>query len=139
MEFEIENLDSLPQVVTNFLRQSGNNKQFAVFGSMGSGKTTFIKEVCRQLQVKEVVTSPTFSLVNEYTIPNGKKVYHFDFYRIRKVEELYDMGYEDYVYSDDYCFIEWPEKALELIPAHFKNIRLEETDSGKRRMIVNLE
>jgi tRNA threonylcarbamoyladenosine biosynthesis protein TsaE len=139
MLFEIENLSALPQVVSNFLKQAGNSKHFAIFGPMGIGKTTFIKEVCKQLQVNEVVTSPTFALVNEYSRPDGSKVYHFDFYRIKKEEELYDMGYEDYVYSDAYCFIEWPEKALNLIPPHFKNIRIEENHSGKRQMEVNLD
>lgn len=139
MLFNIENIESLPTVAGEFLRSAGNNKQFAVFGTMGVGKTTFIKEVCRQLNVQEVVTSPTFALVNEYSLPDGNKVYHFDFYRIKREEELYDMGYEDYVYSDAYCFIEWPEKALDLIPPHFKNIRFEETKSGKRTMEVDLD
>lgn len=139
MILNIENIDSLPKVVSEFLTRAGNNKQFAVFGPMGVGKTTFIKEVCRQLNVKEVVTSPTFALVNEYSIPDGNKVYHFDFYRIKKEEELYDLGYENYVYSNAYCFIEWPEKAMDLIPSHFKSIRFEETGSGMRTMEVNID
>jgi len=132
MKFEIENLDSLPEVVGRFLEYSKKHKHYAVFGSMGVGKTTFIKEVCKQLHVNEVVTSPTFALVNEYTITGGDKVYHFDFYRINKEEELFDIGYEDYVYADAYCFIEWPEKAPDLIPDHFKKIWLKEGDFGKR-------
>lgn len=139
MHYEIKNIDSLPDVVTCFLKDAGNTRHFALFGSMGAGKTTFVKEVCRQLKVKEVVTSPTFSLVNEYTLPDNSKVYHFDFYRIKKEEELFDMGFEDYAYSESYCFIEWPEKAPDLIPSHFREIHIEEKDSGKRQMKVNLD
>jgi tRNA threonylcarbamoyladenosine biosynthesis protein TsaE len=139
MLFEIENIGSLPKVASEFLKFAGPHRHFALYGPMGVGKTTFIKEVCRQLRVKEMVTSPTFALVNEYSMPDGGKVYHFDFYRIKNEEELYDLGYEDYVYSNEYCFIEWPEKAPGLIPPHFKHIRLQETDSGNRRMEVDLE
>lgn len=139
MYYEIKDIEALPDIVFQFLNDAKTHRHFAIFGSMGAGKTTFIKEVCRQLKVKEVVTSPTFSLVNEYTLPNNNKVYHFDFYRIKKEEELYDMGYEDYVYGDAYCFIEWPEKAPDLIPSHFKKIRIEETSSGKRQLEVNLD
>lgn len=139
VSFEIDNLSALPKVVCDFLKQAGNSRHFAIFGPMGIGKTTFVKEVCRQLEVIEVVTSPTFSLVNEYSLSNGHKVYHFDFYRIKNEEELFDIGYEDYVYSDSYCFIEWPEKALNLIPPHFKHITMKENHSGKRQMEVNLD
>lgn len=137
MVFEIENITSLPEVVSGFLKTIGNQKHFAVSGKMGAGKTTFIKEVCKQLNVKEVVTSPTFALINEYTTGNGTKVFHFDFYRIKKEEELYDLGYEDYVFSDSYCFIEWPEMASDLIPPHFKHITIEETGAGKRVLNYN--
>jgi tRNA threonylcarbamoyladenosine biosynthesis protein TsaE len=137
MVFEIENIASLPVVVSSFRKTIGDQKHFAVSGNMGAGKTTFIKELCKQLNVKEVVTSPTFALINEYTTGNGTKVFHFDFYRIKKEEELYDLGYEDYVYSDSYCFIEWPEMAPDLIPPHFKKIRIEETGSGKRIIDYN--
>jgi tRNA threonylcarbamoyladenosine biosynthesis protein TsaE len=139
MVFDIENLETLPETARIFLRQMGNRKHFAIFGPMGVGKTTFIKEVCKQLKVNEVVTSPTFALVNEYSTQSGQKIYHFDFYRIKREEELYDIGYEDYVYGDDYCFIEWPEKAPDLIPSHFTQIRLEEVSTGKRRMYVEID
>lgn len=139
MQIEIKNIASLSEAVAKFLDRAGDHKHFAVFGPMGVGKTTFIKEVCKQLKVKEVVTSPTFALVNEYTTGAGIKVFHFDFYRIKKEEELFDLGYEDYVYADAYCFIEWPEKALELIPPHFKHIRFEEMEAGKRTMDVSFE
>ena len=139
MVFEISDITALPDVAKNFLEHIKNYRHFAVSGTMGAGKTTFIKEICKQLHVNEVVTSPTFALVNEYTTANGKKVYHFDFYRIKKEEELYDIGYEDYVYSDEYCFIEWPEKALDLIPSHFKFIKIEEAEAGKRKIEVNLD
>lgn len=139
MLFELNSLASLPEIVSSFIKLAGNKKHFAIFGAMGAGKTTFIKEVCRQLGVQEVVTSPTFALVNEYSVNTGKKVFHFDFYRIKKEEELFDLGYEDYLYSDDYCFIEWPEKAIDLIPSHFNFIKIEEMDSGKRKIEVDLD
>ncbi len=136
MILDIEDLDSLPQTATIFLKEAGMHKHFAIFGPMGVGKTTLIKEFCKQLGVNQVVTSPTFALVNEYTTSAGAKVYHFDFYRITKQEELFDLGYEDYLFGDAYCFIEWPEKAEELIPKHFRHIHLEELSSGKRRLNV---
>lgn len=139
MQYEIKNISSLPGIVAKFLKDAGKNKHFALYGTMGAGKTTFVKEVCRQLSVKEVVTSPTFSIVNEYTIPENDKVYHFDFYRIKKEEELFDMGFEDYAYSNAFCFIEWPEKAPDIIPGHFISIRIEEKGGGSRLIEVNLD
>jgi tRNA threonylcarbamoyladenosine biosynthesis protein TsaE len=139
MILEINEISSLPGVVSTFLETIGTRKHFAVFGPMGVGKTTFIKEVCKQLGVIQVVTSPTFALVNEYSTQKGEKIYHFDFYRITKQEELYDLGYEDYLYADTYCFIEWPEKAEELIPPHFSNIHFMELVTGQRQLEMNIE
>ena len=82
---------------------------------MGAGKTTLIKSICQQLKVKDEISSPTFSLVNEYHTADGNKVFHFDFYRIKSIEEVYDMGYEDYFYSNQICLIEWPEKIEEIL------------------------
>jgi tRNA threonylcarbamoyladenosine biosynthesis protein TsaE len=132
MKFEIHSLSDLQSVAKEFLKHSGNNKQFAFYGNMGVGKTTFIKALCTELNVIEVVTSPTFAIVNEYHNPKGEKVYHFDLYRIRKLEELYDLGYENYLFSDEYCFIEWPEKGEEIIPDHIVKVTIEETSSGSR-------
>jgi len=89
---------------------------FALYGSMGAGKTTFIKALCQELGVEDIVQSPTFSLINEYITPAGESVFHFDFYRIRNISEVFDIGYEDYLYSGSYCFLEWPELIGDLLP-----------------------
>lgn len=132
MELELKSLSDLPEVASAILKSTVGKRHFALFGPMGVGKTTLIKELCNQLNVKQVVTSPTFALINEYTTHSGERIFHFDFYRIKSMEELYDLGYEDYLYSDAYCFIEWPEKAEEIIPSHFVPIYLEEKASGVR-------
>ncbi len=103
--------------------QSGQNKIFLFYGEMGAGKTTLIRELCRQLGVTEQATSPTFSIVNEYKGREGK-IYHFDFYRLKTQTEALDMGYEEYFYSGDYCFIEWPEKIDGLLPEHYIQIAI---------------
>jgi tRNA threonylcarbamoyladenosine biosynthesis protein TsaE len=99
---------------------------------MGSGKTTFIKAICKELGATSMVTSPTFSLVNEYYTNNESVLYHFDLYRINSIEELYDLGYEEYFYGDQYVFIEWAEKAEELLPDPVIRITLEEISPEKR-------
>ena len=99
---------------------------------MGAGKTTLIKAFCDEIDVIEVVASPTFSLVNEYTDQNGNSVFHFDFYRIEKIEEVYDIGYEEYFYSGSYCFIEWPELIMDLMPESFVSVKIEVTDNEER-------
>ena len=109
---------------------------FAVSGPMGAGKTTFIQAICRQLGVKDNVSSPTFSIVNEYHTGSGEPVFHFDLYRLRKPEELLDIGYEDYFFSGDYCFIEWPELAGMLIPAGAVKVEITvEEGSGARTFV----
>ena len=130
--FELESLDKIHEAARYFLNAVGDAKIFAIDGDMGVGKTTFIKAVCEELGVKDVITSPTFSLVNEYTDGKGEPVYHFDFYRIKKLEEVYDMGYEDYFYSGALCFIEWPELIEELLPGNAVNVYIEEKEDGTR-------
>jgi tRNA threonylcarbamoyladenosine biosynthesis protein TsaE len=132
MRLIVPSLDKLPDAATEFLNLTKSKKQFAFFGSMGVGKTTFIKEVCRQLGVLQVVTSPTFAIVNEYNTASNQLVYHFDFYRIVKIEELFDFGYEDYFYSSNYCFVEWPEKAEEILPKHIQKVEISEMPDGSR-------
>ncbi len=112
----IQTLAELPSAAKQFLALCKGKNKFAFCGEMGSGKTTFIKAICEELGVKQSVSSPTFSLVNEYISAKGEKIYHFDFYRINEINEAYDMGFEEYVYSNAYCFIEWPEKIAELLP-----------------------
>ena len=137
MKILISGTADLNRSASEFLTSIGNFKHFALYGPMGVGKTTFIKAVCQLLGVVEVVTSPTFALINEYSfLPDGK-VYHFDFYRINKLEELYDFGYEDYLYSTHYCFIEWPEKGEDIIPDHFLKIYMKEMPDGARSLEFN--
>ncbi len=108
---------------------------FAFYGEMGSGKTTFIKALCRILGVEQTVTSPTFALVNEYRGGNGNiSFYHFDFYRIENLEEVLDMGYEEYFFGNDICLIEWPEKIDGLLPPDSVRLGLEVLDDGRRKL-----
>ncbi len=134
MIFERVTLSDLDDVAQEFLRQTGKHKHFAFHGAMGAGKTTFIKALCKVLGVTETVTSPTFALVNEYNINQQKRVYHFDFYRINKPEEVFDFGCEEYFASGNYCFVEWPQKAEIILPEDTMNILVEETEDGFRRI-----
>lgn len=115
IDLHIHDLGQIDALAADFVSQMTGARVYAFYGEMGAGKTTFIKALCRALGVEDVITSPTFSIINEYTTPK-ETIYHFDFYRIKKLEEVYDMGYEDYFYSDALCFIEWPELVEELLP-----------------------
>lgn len=108
------------------------NTVFAFYGAMGAGKTTFIRAVCEELGVRETVTSPTFAIINEYRGREGESIYHFDFYRINKLEEAFDFGYEDYFYSGNLCFIEWPELVEPLLPENTVKVYIAENDKGAR-------
>ena len=121
MEIKIESLDTIRDAAKQFVAAMGDSRVFAFYGKMGAGKTTFIKALCTELGVEDVITSPTFAIVNEYTDGQGDPIYHFDFYRIKKLEEVYDMGYEDYFYNGGLCLIEWPELIEQLL---FKTERL---------------
>ena len=114
----ISSLQELDTAASRFLDMAGDNRVMAFSGELGAGKTTFIQALCRRLGVKTEVNSPTFSLVNEYFTGEGESIFHFDLYRIESLEELYDLGYEEYFYSGSLCLIEWPEKATSLIPAN---------------------
>ena len=113
---KIQDIDHIREAAREFINHIGEARVFAFYGTMGAGKTTFIKAVCEELGVEDVITSPTFAIVNEYSMQQGQRVYHFDFYRIKRLEEVYDMGYEDYFYSGALCFIEWPELIEEILP-----------------------
>ena len=115
-------LNELPRAAKNIVGSIGNETVIAFYGEMGAGKTTLIKEICRQLGSKDNVTSPTFALMNEYRVETGKKIFHFDFYRIDSVTEAYDMGYEDFFYSGNLCLVEWPEKIKQLLPQNCLSI-----------------
>lgn len=135
MEITIDSIDNIREAARQFVGNMGDASVFAFYGNMGAGKTTFIKAVCEELGVEDVITSPTFAIVNEYrSEETGELIYHFDFYRIKKLEEVYDMGYEDYFYSGAQCFIEWPELIEELLPADAVRVWIEETEGGKRRV-----
>jgi tRNA threonylcarbamoyladenosine biosynthesis protein TsaE len=101
---------------------------------MGAGKTTFIKAICHELGSDDNVTSPSFALINEYTTDKSLLIYHFDFYRIKKVDEAFDLGYEDYIYSGNYCFIEWPEMIEQLLPEGIVEVRINELGNGARQV-----
>lgn len=137
MEINIQSLDQLQEAARLFVEAMGDNTVFAFYGKMGAGKTTFIKAVCEELGVSDVITSPTFAIVNEYRSDlAGELIYHFDFYRIKKLEEVYDMGYEDYFYSGAVCFIEWPELIEELLPGNTMKVTIEEVENGARRLTL---
>lgn len=122
----------LRSIAKSILKDIPDQNVFAFNGKMGTGKTTLIKAMCEELGVEEVVTSPTFALVNEYISEDNNSIYHFDFYRIKKLDEVFDIGYEEYFYSDNFCFIEWPELVLELLPETYVYILIEEEESGRR-------
>ena len=133
MEIKINSLEQIHDAAKQFIAAMGDNTVFAFYGKMGAGKTTFIKAVCEELGVTDVINSPTFAIVNEYRSEDaGELIYHFDFYRIKKLEEVYDMGNEYYFYSGALCFIEWPELIEELLPGNSVNVTIEENEDGTR-------
>ena len=133
MVFPLENLSDLPAAAEKLMKFAGDEKIFLFNGDMGAGKTTFIKSICKYAGIDENVTSPTFSIVNEYRSAETR-IYHFDFYRLKKQEEALDMGYEEYFYSGNYCFIEWPEKIESLLPQHYIRIDIQVYPDGKRSL-----
>lgn len=120
----INSTSELPSAAKKLLAACPDKKIFAFYGQMGAGKTTLIKSLCEVMGVNNTVSSPTFSIVNEYLSEKGEKIFHFDFYRINSESEAYDMGYEDYFYSNAYCFIEWPERIAELLPPDFVRVNI---------------
>lgn len=138
MEIKIESLDGIRAAAKEFVANIGDATVFAFYGSMGAGKTTFIKAVCEELGVEDVITSPTFAIVNEYrSATTDELIYNFDFYRIKKLDEVYDMGYEDYIYSGALCFIEWPELIEELLPTDAVKVNITVGEDGCRKVVVN--
>ena len=131
---QIPSLEHIRESARAFIEKMGDHTIFAFYGKMGSGKTTFIKSLCEELGVEDGITSPTFAIVNEYHSPTVGPIYHFDFYRIKKLEEVYDMGYEDYFYSGRLCLIEWPELIEELLPDDAVRVYIEELSEGKREL-----
>lgn len=125
MIFTCKNESDLIPAAKELLAAYPDARVFAFYGMMGAGKTTFIKVICAQLGASDIVQSPSFAIINEYRIPGGEFLFHFDFYRIRKIDEVYDIGYEDYLFSGAYCFIEWPEMMESLLPEHTVHVKME--------------
>lgn len=132
MEIKIKDIAHIHEAAREFIQHIDQHTVFAFYGKMGAGKTTFVKAVCEELGVDDVITSPTFAIVNEYQAKNALPIYHFDFYRIKKIEEVFDMGYEDYFYSGAICFIEWPELIDELLPDDAVRVSITEDADGSR-------
>lgn len=142
MEIKIESLDKIHaaarEFVEHFHLEEGTSREgivFAFYGKMGAGKTTFVKALCEELGVEDAVSSPTFAIVNEYEAANGCPIYHFDFYRIKKLSEAYDMGCDEYFYSGNPCFIEWPELIEEILPEETIKVSIEEQADGTRLLV----
>lgn len=136
--FEVNSLNDLPMAASRILDFAAKDKIFAFYGSMGAGKTTLINEICNQLGVEGETSSPTFSIVNEYTDKNGETIYHFDFYRIKKLEEVYDIGFEEYIYSDSMIFMEWPELIEPLMPEEYIAVRINEKPNQSREIELEI-
>lgn len=134
MEIQIGSLDEIGKAAQEFVAAMGERTVFAFYGKMGAGKTTFIKAVCEELGVEDVINSPTFAIVNEYVDGGGNPIYHFDFYRIKNLQEVLDIGYEDYVYSGNVCFMEWPELIENLLPDDAVKVTIEEEMDGGRKV-----
>ncbi len=132
MEIRINGLEQIDQAAKEFVDTIGERRLFAFYGKMGAGKTTFIKAICAQLGVKDVVASPTFAIVNEYGMADGDVIYHFDFYRIKRVAEAYDIGCDEYFYSGSLCFMEWPELVEEILPEETVKVYVTEQPDGSR-------
>jgi len=129
---EIKSLSEINNIASKFIKAHPADRIFAFYGEMGAGKTTFIKALCEEMHVMDYVTSPTFALINEYKTKNDSTIFHFDFYRIKSISEVFDFGYEDYFYSGDYCFIEWPELIETLLPSITVKVTIKEIEKGKR-------
>ena len=130
---QIKSLDTIQEAAREFVANMDDRTVFAFRGSMGAGKTTFIKAICEELGVEDVINSPTFAIINEYrSTTTGELIYHFDFYRINKLSEAEDIGTEDYFYSGALCFIEWPEKIEELLPGDVVEVTITEQPDGSR-------
>lgn len=135
MQFVVDHVEGLAQVSHQILEKFPDERIFLFYGHMGAGKTTLVNALCAILGVQDSTSSPTFSIVNEYAATPGP-LYHFDFYRIKDENEALDLGYEEYFYSGNYCFVEWPEKIANLLPSNYLKINIEAIDNQSRSIIV---
>lgn len=134
---KINSLEEYPAAARSFIEAMDGSRIFAFYGNMGTGKTTLIKSICEEMGVQDTINSPTFAIVNEYENAECRTIYHFDFYRIKSLTEVYNMGYEEYLYSDAICFIEWPELIEELLPEETVRVQITEESDGSR--LVNIK
>lgn len=138
MQIHIPSIEHLDEAARQFVEAIGDRRVFAFHGKMGAGKTTFIKALCHQLGVTDTVCSPTFAIVNEYQNGQGEPIYHFDFYRLKRLSEAYDMGCEEYFYSGHLCLIEWPDIVSDLLPDDTVEVTIEEQPDGSRTIYMFL-
>ena len=136
MDWIITGIDELEDSARKLLQYAGERKVMAFSGEIGAGKTTLIQRLCRQLGVDEKVTSPTFALANVYATSEGEEVYHLDLYRLKNAQEALDMGIEEYLYGDRYCFIEWPAVVEDILPADTLHIRIELIENSDRKIVL---
>ncbi|MBK5203258.1 MAG: tRNA (adenosine(37)-N6)-threonylcarbamoyltransferase complex ATPase subunit type 1 TsaE [Prolixibacteraceae bacterium] len=134
LSIDTKSLKETNKAAISFLKEFKEERIFAFYGKMGAGKTTFIKALCQTLGSKDNITSPTFAIINEYDTPKSGQIYHFDFYRIKNIEEAMDIGIDDYLNSGDYCFIEWPEKIEELLPEELIEVNIKEISPTSRHI-----
>ena len=134
MQLTIQSLQTIQETAKAFLEQTKDKSIIAFYGEMGVGKTTFIKALCKELQITDQASSPTFALINEYKTQQADSIFHFDFYRIEDIEEVFDFGYEEYFYSGNLCLIEWPEKIQELLPDNCLEVRMTENRDKTRTL-----
>ena len=137
MELQITSLDTIHETAKQFIQLIDQRKVFAFNGSMGAGKTTFIKALCEELKVIDIVNSPTFAIVNEYETEDHSIIYHFDCYRLNNLREAYDLGAEEYLYSGNLCFIEWPENIEPLLPENTRYVHITENNDGTRTLRID--
>lgn len=135
-QYTVASLGELPKIAAQFIHDWGEHRLVALVGEMGAGKTTFVKTICDYLGVEDAVSSPTFSIVNEYTTAQGDTLYHFDFYRINEEQEALDFGVEEYWESGAFCFMEWPQKVESILPDDVLEVKIEEKDKGIRIITV---
>jgi tRNA threonylcarbamoyladenosine biosynthesis protein TsaE len=137
MKILVKDKKGLPAAVRKLLRYAGNRRIFAFYGHLGAGKTTIIKHLCEALGSRDLVCSPSFTLVNEYKTDSGENIYHIDLFRIKSLSEAFDFGIEEYLTGDSYCFMEWPEKAEEILPSGTVNVRITVDNDDQRILSIS--